>query len=197
LTERGHDPIGVVLAGGAGRRMGGSKATVELRGRPLISYPLAALQAALHDVAVIARADTPLPNLSRVTVWIEPEAPRHPLLGIIRALGFADGRAVLACAGDLPFVTPELVDRIVRTDAGGAPAVVPTCNGAMEPLLALYLPEALAPLARSSQVPDVPLRDAVAALGPRLLELDDVAPFFNVNSPDDLLQAAAMLETGG
>jgi molybdopterin-guanine dinucleotide biosynthesis protein A len=33
-------PVGAILAGGGGRRIGGDKAIVELHGRPLISYPL-------------------------------------------------------------------------------------------------------------------------------------------------------------
>ena len=41
--RRRRRPIGVVLAGGSGRRIGGSKAIVKLRGQPLITYPLAAL----------------------------------------------------------------------------------------------------------------------------------------------------------
>jgi molybdopterin-guanine dinucleotide biosynthesis protein A len=38
------------------------------------------------------------------------------------------------------------------------------------------------------------LREAVGALSPRLLELDDPDALFNVNAPDDLLQATAMLD---
>ena len=41
------------------------------------------------------------------------------------------------------------------------------------------------------------MRDAVAALGPRLLQVDDPEALFNVNAPDDLLLAAAMLDRGG
>jgi molybdenum cofactor guanylyltransferase len=196
LTNGGPGPIGVVLAGGLGRRVGGSKATVELCGRPLIGYPLAALQAVLDDVAVIAKADTALPSLPGVALWVEPESPRHPLAGIVWALGFAAGRSVLACAADLPFVTPALIERIVATDLGGAPAVVPTCGGALEPLLALYTPRALPLLEAAARAPQRPLRDEVAAILPRQLEVGDRRPFFNVNSPHDLLRAAAMLEAG-
>jgi len=58
-------PVGVVLAGGAGRRIGGDKATVELAGRPLLLYPLAAVRAVLRDVAVVAKRVTALPPLVR------------------------------------------------------------------------------------------------------------------------------------
>src|SRR5271169_6084302 len=102
-------PIGVVLAGGRGIRMGCSKSAVALRGRPLISYPLQALRAALGDVAVIGKPDLELPSLPGVMVWIEPEEPRHPLIGIVEAIALAGGRPVLVCAVDLPFVTPALI----------------------------------------------------------------------------------------
>ena len=60
---RRRPPIGVILAGGQGRRIGGSKAVVQLAGQPLITYPLEAVRTALGDVAVVAKADTQLPSL--------------------------------------------------------------------------------------------------------------------------------------
>src|SRR3979409_432737 len=121
---RRRAPMGVILAGGLGRRLGGSKAVVQLAGRPLISYPLAAVQTALGEVASIARADSQLPSLSGVTVWVEPDTPRHPLVGIVQALALAEGRSVVVCAVDLPFVTPELIYRLATTDLRKAPAAV-------------------------------------------------------------------------
>jgi molybdopterin-guanine dinucleotide biosynthesis protein A len=187
-------PIGVILAGGLGRRIGGAKATVELRGRPLIDYPLDVLRAVLTDVAIVAKADTELPSLAGVTVWIEPATPAHPLVGIVHALGLAEGRPVLVCAADMPFVTPGLVARIASTDPGGARAVVPTCRGELQPLLALYLPAAAAALGPGAREAKAPLRQEVAAIGPYLLEVDSARDFFNVNSPEDLLHAAAIMD---
>jgi molybdopterin-guanine dinucleotide biosynthesis protein A len=192
MTPRPDRPIGAILAGGAGRRIGGSKATVKLRGRTMIEYPLAAVQAALRDVVVIAKADTELPNLPGVTIWIEPLLPQHPLVGILHALALADGRRVLVCAADMPFVTPALIERIAGADAGGAAAIVAARGGAMHPLLGRYHPEAAEAL--SGAGPDAALRDAVGGLSPRLVEVEDPVELFNVNAPDDLLQAAAMLD---
>jgi molybdopterin-guanine dinucleotide biosynthesis protein A len=189
-----RDPIGVILAGGSGRRIGGSKAIVELSGRPLITYPLEALRGALADVAVIAKPDTELPNLPGVTLWIEPEMPRHPVVGIVQSLALAAGRPVLVCGVDLPFVTPALITQIIASDPFDAPAVVPTCEGSMQPLLALYLPAAMTLLGRLAPQSDMPLRDQVAAIHPRLIEVDNPEAFFNVNAPEDLLHAAALLD---
>src|SRR6185312_15979052 len=113
-----RDPIGVVLAGGLGRRIGGAKATVELHGMPLIQYPVAVLQAVLAEVVVVAKQTSELPPLPGVPIWIEPAEPCHPLAGIVHALegaGAAAGiegmaREILVSAGDLPFLTPSLVE---------------------------------------------------------------------------------------
>jgi molybdopterin-guanine dinucleotide biosynthesis protein A len=190
------EPLGAVLAGGAGRRIGGTKAIVELRGRPLLTYPLAAMTAALADVAVIAKARTELPPLPGVTVWIEPDDLSHPLVGVLHALAMADGRAVLVCAGDLPFVTPAVVAMLASADARGSPAVIASGEGVEQPLLGRYEPESAPLLHALMQEPGIPLRRAVAQIGARVVELEDPQTLFNINAPEDLLQAAALLDRG-
>lgn len=165
--------------------MGGAKAMVGLGGRPLIAYPLAALRAALADVVVLAKAETQLPDLPGATVWIEPPAPPHPLNGIVQAIELAGGRPVLVCAVDLPFVSPALVDRLAG--CAGAPAAIV----AGQPLLGLYRPEARPALSEALSRQDRVL-EAVHALGPQVIEAEPIE-IFNVNTPDDLLQAAALL----
>jgi molybdopterin-guanine dinucleotide biosynthesis protein A len=186
-------PVGVILAGGLGRRIGGSKATVGLRGKPLLSYPLQALRAALEEVAIIAKPDTELPALSGVSLWMEPQAPRHPLIGIAHALELAGGRAVLACAADMPFVTPRVVSQLAQSRAGRAPIAIARHGGGTQPLLGRYQPEAIGPLTDAARRGE-PVMKAIAALEPALVEIDDPDALFNVNSPEDLLQAAAILD---
>jgi molybdopterin-guanine dinucleotide biosynthesis protein A len=188
------EPIGVVLAGGQGRRMGGQKATVALGGQPLIAYPLQALANTVADVRILAKPDTELPSLAGVTVWIEPESPRHPLFGIIHALALAEGRSVLVCACDLPLVTPALLRALYRQDPGQAPAVVASAGSEVQPLLGCYLPAALEPLRALAVESEIPMRAAVDAIGAHRLEVADRDELFNVNSPVQLLQAAEMLD---
>jgi molybdopterin-guanine dinucleotide biosynthesis protein A len=184
-------PIGVILAGGQGRRIGGSKAVVKLRGRPLIAYPIEVMASVLGDVVVVAKPDTELPALPGVKVWIEPQTPRHPIVGIKHALAMSGGRPVVICASDLPFVSPALIDRLVHCSPAGAPCVIASHAGDIQPLLGCYQQAAAAQL---PAVPEGPLRQLIGALGPRLLEVGDPDELFNVNSPDDLLQATAMLD---
>jgi molybdopterin-guanine dinucleotide biosynthesis protein A len=191
VARRG--PIGVVLAGGVGRRIGGDKAIVELEGRPLLHYPLNVLRAVLDDVAVVAKPSTVLPGLDAdIAIWLEAEEPRHPLAGIVHALRCAGGRPVVVVAGDMPFVTRSLVAALARERARGAVAVVPRASGRLQPLCARYDPRALTALAGCDFT--APTRDVVAGLSPRILDWPDDEPFFNVNHPEDILQAAALLD---
>jgi molybdopterin-guanine dinucleotide biosynthesis protein A len=156
--------IGVVLAGGRGRRMDGDKALRELAGRPLIAYPVAALAAACERVAVVAKADTRLPDLPRTERWDEPPEPRHPLTGIVHALETAQA-PVLVCAADMPFVTPEACRALIDARA------LARTHARLQPLFGVYLPEWLAQLEGAPE--DAPLTRTVEALGPRTVELPD------------------------
>jgi molybdenum cofactor guanylyltransferase len=187
-------PVGVVLAGGQGRRLGGDKAIVELEGRALILYPLEALHEVCDTVAVVAKRDTLLPPLSGLAdLWIEPDVPRHPLTGVAHALHLAAGRPVLAVAVDLPCIDGPTLRRIAETDAAGAAVVAPRVHGRLQPLCALYTPLALAGLAAFD--PDARATEVIEALGVREVEVDDPDSFLNVNRPEDLIQAAVCLGT--
>jgi molybdopterin-guanine dinucleotide biosynthesis protein A len=186
--------IGVLLAGGDGRRIGGDKATIELAGRPLLLYPLTVVRGALDEVAVVAKTSTVLPPLApEVTIWLEPDLPRHPLAGVVHALVRARGRPVLVVAGDMPFVTSGLVSALARERTRGATAVVPRVAGRLQPLCARYEQSALAGLTAFD--PGAPAEETVAALRPRILDWPQEEPFFKINRPEDLLQAAALLDT--
>jgi molybdopterin-guanine dinucleotide biosynthesis protein A len=184
-------PVGVVLAGGDGRRIGGDKAMVELEGRPLIAYPVEALHEVCDDVAVVAKRDTLLPSLAGLAdVWIEPDEPRHPLCGVAHALRLARGRAVLVVAVDLPLVDGAALRELLAADLAGGAGVVPA-HGRLEPLCALYTPTALPALESFDH--DARATDVVASLGVAVVDAGDPDAFFNVNRPEDLLQASVLL----
>jgi molybdopterin-guanine dinucleotide biosynthesis protein A len=184
-----------VLAGGAGTRLGGAKATAALAGRALVEYPLAALADAGIEAMVVAKLDTALPPLA-VPVIREADEPRHPLLGIVTALRAGAGRPVLAVACDLPLLTPPLLAALA---AAPKPLVLAAPGGDPQPLLGRYAPELL-PELEAALAREEPLRRTVAALSPRLFGDAELARFgdpaellLNVNDPADLARAGAIL----
>ena len=192
-----QQPVGVVLAGGRGQRIGGDKAVVTLGRRPLLSYPVRAMLGALDHVVVVAKPSTVLPPLGDVTVWEEPEQPSHPLVGIAEALRRADGRWVLVCAGDMPFVPVTLLTSLADEadrDPDGPPAIVTAAaRGALQPLLGCYGPSCLDALATAAREASAPVRAVVEALGPLVVPVSDPRALFNVNSAEDLREAEALL----
>lgn len=145
-------------------------------------------------MVIVAKIDTELPSLPGITVWVEPQEPRHPLTGIVHALGMAEGRPVLVCAADMPLVTADLIAAIAHADPGDAPAVVASAGGELQPLLGCYRPACIEPLRAANADGDIAMRDAVARLEPAVYEVEDRDQLFNVNSPDELLHASALLD---
>ena len=183
-------PLGVLLAGGAARRMGGDKLRAPLRGRPLAVWALDALCGACDEVVVAAKAGTALPALPTGVLRLdEPDEPRHPLAGVVAALRHAGpGRSVLAVAADLPLVPAALLRELIAAPAEHAVAVA---GERVQPLCARLGPAALGPLEAALWAGE-PATRAVLVLRPARVEAQP-AWLLNVNTTEDLAAAEALL----
>ncbi len=186
-------PLAVVLAGGRSARMGRPKAGVELAGRPLAAWVLAAAAEAGLEAVVVAKPGSVLPALG-VAVWHEPEAASHPLAGLVAALERAAPRAVLALACDMPFVAPGLLRALAALDAVAGAA---RAGGRLHPFPGRYAPSALGPL-RDGLAREAPVREVLAALEPVILEEAELRAYgdparmlLGVNDPEALRRAEA------
>lgn len=128
------DLLGVVLAGGASRRMAADKACVPADGEPMLVRVASALARAVGEVLVVGRTDT-------IHGWPaipdDEPGPRGPLLGVATALRHAGRRAVLAVAVDHPFVRPETLQQLADLAQPGQ-AVAPTAGGVRQVTCAVY-----------------------------------------------------------
>lgn len=190
-ADQSRRPVGAILAGGAGRRMGRPKAVVQLGGRPLISYPLAAMETAGLEPVVVAKRDSALPVLDCEIVR-EPAEPRHPLAGIVAALGACPGRPVVAVACDMPFLEPALLAAFSALDD---PLAVAEAGGRLQPLPGRYPPHLAADL-KAALARELPLGETVSSLRARVLGEAELAGFgdpkwlcFSVNDEADLAAA--------
>lgn len=189
--------VAAILAGGESRRMGRAKATLELAGRPLVSYPLAAAAAADLEPIVVAKPGSELPHL-RCPVVRDSHARSHPLAGIVAALRASRGLPVVAVGCDMPLVSAELLRWLVALDA---PLAVPRLAGRLQPLLARYTPALAEPLEQALER-EAPIHTAVVELGPRVVSERELAHFgdpavlcLNVNTPADLARAELLLRS--
>ena len=187
--------IGVLLAGGAGRRLGGDKAWVQLGGQTLAQRVLQPLRAVCETVVVSCRMGTALPPLPGVDeAWVQrDDEDGGPTAGIASALREARGRTILAVAISLPLMSEAVLRSLVTVQGDGRAAVLPSLDGRLEPLAARWSPAALpildgfqnhADLERVARCVD----HSVVPFAP-----DDPA-FLRVEVPEDVLRAHAVLD---
>jgi molybdopterin-guanine dinucleotide biosynthesis protein A len=183
---------GVILAGGSGRRCGGAaKPSLRIGSRRLIDAALEALAGAGTTVVVGAPLAT-----RRAVVWAR-EDPQGggPVAGLAAAVPLVSAASVVLLAADLPFVTAEAVEELVRARGEAPAALAIDDEGRDQPLLACYSLPALA-ACLPAEPRDAPLRALVAALalaGPlaRISLAGEPPPWWDCDTDEELARARA------
>ena len=196
-----NDCIGVILAGGLARRMGGGdKPLVEIAGRPILQHVIDRLKPQCGLLAINANGDPARFSAFGLPVICDSvEGFAGPLAGILAGMDFgaAKGAAhVLSAPGDTPFLPADLRSRLqaARTRAGATIAVAAS-NGRTHHAVALW-PVALREDLRRALVAEDERR--VSAFIGRYANvvvdwpIEPYDPFFNVNRPEDLARADAI-----
>lgn len=140
---------GVILAGGAGRRMGGEdKGLLPLRGRLLVTWVHEALAPQVASVLIVANRNLERYGLLGVPVVedLRPEFP-GPLAGIEAALSHAATEWIITCPVDTPHLPSDYVARMLGASMGRP--TVAALNGRLQPVLALLPRSTLAGLQES------------------------------------------------
>jgi molybdopterin-guanine dinucleotide biosynthesis protein A len=187
------DILGVVLAGGASRRMGRDKAVLPWTGTTLAHRAAELLAEACGEVVIAGPA-----KLARADLEVVADVfPDHgPLAGLHAGLERAGGRAIFALACDMPFVSVELV-RHLADAAGGAEAGarVAAGEGGAQPLCGVYAPAGRAVAEGRLRAGELSVLGFLESIGgvamPITAELGFYRPelLLNLNRPDDLRQA--------
>ena len=210
-------PLGVILAGGLATRMGGGdKALLPLGTGTLLSHVIDRLRPQVAGLALNANGDA-----ARFADYDLPVLPDTiegypgPLAGVLAGLDWAAGQGaetVVSAAADTPFLPRDLVARLTAAAQGMAHPLVlaatprdddaetrsKTRSGLIRhPTFGLW-PVALRHDLRAAL--DGGLRKVViwteAHDGCEAVFPDATpAPFFNVNTPEDLILARTWLET--
>ncbi len=199
------DTLGVVLAGGLARRMGGGDKPLRLlAGRPLLAHVIERLAPQVAEVVINANGDPARFAAFGRTVLADP-LPDHPgpLAGILAALDWAAAERpglgwVVSVPGDSPLIPRNLVARLHAARAAAAAGVPLACarsGGWAHPPVGLW-PVALradlraALLAGERKIDRWTARHGIAQADWDAVPID---PFFNANTPEELAAAEALL----
>ncbi|WP_240274671.1 molybdenum cofactor guanylyltransferase [Mycobacterium ulcerans] len=181
---------GVVLAGGESRRMGRDKATLVLPGgsTTMVEHVLGIVGQRCEPVFVMAAQGQPLPPL-QVPVLRDELRGLGPLPATgrgLRAAAEAGARFAFVCAVDMPGLTVDLIDDLVRSAIETDAEVVLPWDGRSHYLAAIYrtdLAERVDALVASGERKMSALADRSDT---QRIVMSDSAPLANVNTAADL-----------
>lgn len=200
-------PLGVILAGGLASRMGGGdKGLLMLGGAPILTHVIDRLEPQVASLALNANGDA-----ARFAAFGLPVLPDTvdgfvgPLAGVLAGLDWAASQGadtIVTAAADTPFFPCDLVPRLLAAAEGmAAPLALaatpdPVRSRVRHPTFGLW-PVALREDLRTALEQGV--RKVVVWTEQHdgreaLFETKGIDPFFNVNTPADLVAAQSALE---
>ena len=197
---------GVILAGGLSRRMGGGdKALLTLGGRPVLARVIDRLRPQVTDMALNANGD-PARFAEFGLPVLADSLPGFvgPLAGVLAGLDWAAGQGaetIVTVAADTPFFPDDLVERLhAAASAGGSPIALaatkdPDRGKIRHPTFGLW-PVALRDdlrAALSDGLRKIVLWTDRHGAACAMFPARPFDPFFNINTPQDMLQAKDIL----
>ena len=201
---------GVILAGGRSLRMfdsGGHKGLIDLGGRPMLSIIAAALAPQVGRIVLNANASAGPGRFASLGLPVVPDTLADypgPLAGLLAgmrwSLAHAPGATHIATVpADAPFLPANLVPRLAA-ELGQHQIAIASSGSGTHPVVGLW-PVGLADNLEAALHSGT--RKVFYWLGRHataIVPFDDVLlhgrpadPFFNVNTPDDLAHARALL----
>lgn len=199
----GRLPVtGVVLAGGASRRMGRNKAFLELGGRPLIVWVLERLAEVCAERLIVANDHSLYAPLG---VPVVPD--RFPGVGVLGGLhaGLAAARhdLILAVGCDMPFLNPDLLRAFIAW-AEGCDVVALRRGEQVETLHAAYRRTCLEPMEEAIRSGQRRIISFFPQVRVRYVAPEDVFPldpdlrsFRNANTPEEWAALQREFNAGG
>jgi molybdopterin-guanine dinucleotide biosynthesis protein A len=179
------DVSALILAGGRATRMGGvDKRSLIVDGATIFDRQCAVLSERVAEI--IVSSPHAVPGFRAVADAVPGQGP---LAGIAAGLAASTTPWLLVVAGDMPYLTGALIDRLLAARAPDLDAVGIRVDGLPVPLLGVLRVAAAAPsvarrLAAGHLKATALLSDG--ELGVAWIDDPEVAALHNVNTPEDL-----------
>jgi molybdopterin-guanine dinucleotide biosynthesis protein A len=192
--------LGLILAGGLARRMGGGdKALISIGGKTILAHVIARLAPQCDGLLLNANGD-PARFADYALPVVADSVPGFagPLAGILAGLEWtATSRPeiawVVSIAADGPFLPRDLVARLhAQRETQTADLACAASGGRMHPVIGLW-PVAIAPALRRALVEQderkIDRFTGRFSVATAAWETAPIDPFFNANTPDDVAEA--------
>lgn len=188
--------LGVILAGGLARRMGGGdKGLAPLNGQPILQHVLQRLAPQVHAVVLNANGDPA--RFQSLPIPVIPDTiPDHPgpLAGVLAGMAYAQTPWIVTVPCDAPLIPHDLVHSLHAAQAEKhADIVTVQSRGRTHPVIALWATHLKHDLHHAITTGTRKVEHWTDNHS-RAVVTYDHDPFFNINTPEDLHQTAERLK---
>ncbi len=193
---------GILLAGGRSERFRADKRIARVGGVPLLAWGAALVGSVADDVVVVTRDESGARGRWH---YVRDEVPdRGPMGGLLTGLRVASHERAVVLPVDMPLLTVGLLIYL-RDVSAEADITLPQWER-LEPLVGVYSKTCIAPLEALLQRGEDSLGDfaRTTTLTVRYVGEEEIRRFgdprrifFNINVPEDVETAEALLRVGG
>jgi len=194
----------VILAGGAGKRIGKKKLYLSVGGKSLIDetlvrvssvFPEVLLSCSPEDFEIIKRREIPSRYFELIhEILPDSRSCAGPLEGLLQGLKRASHDWIFLVGSDMPSLMENVIRHIWASREPASDVVVPLLDGYMEPLHAFYSRTCLGPVEHAVESGQRKVTSVFKDLHVTLVEEDLLHPipgyresFRNINTCDQLL----------
>lgn len=198
----------VILAGGYSRRFGSDKGLVDLAGKPLVLHVIDRVSELVDEILLIVSSENQKKNFepilqNKAKLVIDRYESQSPLVGTITGFATAKGDQSILLPCDTPLVSEQIISLLLDMSKDCNAAIPRWPNGYIEPLQAVYNTKAALTAAKTaltqgkrnmqSMIDNLTQVRYVSTMVLKHLE-PELTSFFNVNTPQDLKKAEAVLK---
>lgn len=209
---------GVILAGGLNLRFGGkNKALSKVGGKTILDRTLMSFDTLFQETMVVTK--TPLEYLAwNALIVTDIFTARSPLAGLHAGLTYTQTPWIFITACDTPFIKTALIMTLLKEIDTKSDVIVPETEKGLQPLCAVYSRQCLQVIEKQLRQEAAATRNAAGSPKKRVLNQGlkilniydtvrvkripeqrlrtvdpDLLSFFNVNTPEDFVQAEQIL----
>lgn len=174
---------GVIMAGGKSKRMGTDKGLMLFKGKLLVQYSIDLLRSFCSEIIISTENQEYAQFELQMVADLIPEC--GPMGGIYSAFKFTQAEILLTLACDMPFVTPQTIERLLENQFD-YDCVVPRIGDKLEPLCAIYSRSLFSKIESRIKTGNLSMHGLIMESNYKLVDFEDDLPDFrNLNTKEE------------
>ena len=183
---------GIILSGGLNSRIGLNKAFLEISGKKIIERTVLLFKALFEETIIVTKDPLTYEDLD-VRITTDVQDITGSLMGVYSGLLSSNSKYNFIVACDMPLINEDIA-RCLINKSKGYDAIVPFCQGRLQPLHAVYSKKCIKPLEALINSGHMRITGLFEKVKTKRVEEEelrkfdpDFKSFININTKEDLL----------